>query len=117
MQTTVIVSVALLAPSEVIESLESLGEVRVTSYSIVNSVGYFVVEEIEKEVWECTDACWSYGRTDDKWTDMPCSHCRKKDYDDNEEIVVWNSECRMCGSERLLNPDGYCSRCWQVWNS
>lgn len=87
MQTEVIVSVAYLAPSEVIESIEASGDVRVVSYKIVNSVGYFTVEETDE----------FYG-------------------EDNEEVVVWNAECRMCGSERLLNHEGYCSRCWEVWS-
>lgn len=26
-------------------------------------------------------------------------------------------ECRMCGIERKLNSQGYCSKCWTVWNS
>lgn len=26
--------------------------------------------------------------------------------------------CAMCGNEwKSLNDDGYCSSCWQVWNS
>lgn len=26
-------------------------------------------------------------------------------------------ECKMCGKERNVNKEGYCSQCWQVWNS
>jgi len=29
----------------------------------------------------------------------------------------YSCECKMCGGERPLNDDGYCSRCWQIWNS
>lgn len=29
----------------------------------------------------------------------------------------YESECNMCGKERSLNSEGYCSQCWQVWNS
>ena len=28
-----------------------------------------------------------------------------------------DDECKMCGKERILNNEGYCSSCWQVWNS
>jgi len=26
-------------------------------------------------------------------------------------------ECNMCGKERSLNDQGYCSQCWTIWNS
>lgn len=26
-------------------------------------------------------------------------------------------ECVMCGKERNVNDKGYCSECWQIWNS
>lgn len=33
------------------------------------------------------------------------------------EEEPWDSECVMCGCERKLNNEGYCSSCWQIWNS
>lgn len=26
-------------------------------------------------------------------------------------------ECKMCGKDKPLNYEGYCSTCWTVWNS
>lgn len=26
-------------------------------------------------------------------------------------------ECKMCGKERNVNNEGYCSQCWAIWNS
>lgn len=89
MKLTVVVSLKTMSPSEVIESLERTSAgTRVSSYSIVNSVGYFVVEVIKDD-----NAGEGY------------------------ESDVYESECSMCGKERCMNTDGYCSQCWQVWNS
>jgi len=33
------------------------------------------------------------------------------------EEAPWDDECVMCGKERQLNLEGYCSQCWQIWNS
>lgn len=38
-------------------------------------------------------------------------------WDDDIEYEDMTSECKMCGKERILNDEGYCSECWQVWNS
>jgi len=32
-------------------------------------------------------------------------------------LGMFDDECKMCGKERSLNHEGYCSHCWQVWNS
>lgn len=37
---------------------------------------------------------------------------------DGEELYIgWEAECAMCGKERVINDSGYCSQCWQIWNS
>lgn len=95
MKQTVIISVRLLSPSEVIETLEMNGDIRVTGYRIVNGVGYF----------------------DTRATEDTGDYDPEYDYDDNEVTVVYDTECNMCGRERLCNSEGYCSPCWQVWNS
>ena len=43
-------------------------------------------------------------------------------YTENTDYTIaqcdWEGvECVMCGIERSLNVEGYCSKCWQVWNS
>lgn len=38
-------------------------------------------------------------------------------WDDEEIYLAYEGECAMCGRERPCNDEGYCSRCWQVWNS
>lgn len=37
--------------------------------------------------------------------------------DDPDYTEIDDDECVMCGKERSLNDKGYCSQCWQVWNS
>lgn len=37
--------------------------------------------------------------------------------DDEEVYLSYEGECNMCGKERPVNDEGYCSSCWQVWNS
>lgn len=34
-----------------------------------------------------------------------------------EDDEPFTQECVMCGKERVLNEKGYCSECWQIWNS
>lgn len=38
-------------------------------------------------------------------------------WDDEEIYLSYDGECVMCGKERPVNDEGYCSSCWQVWNS
>jgi len=38
------------------------------------------------------------------------------DYDD-DPFEPCENECVMCGRERPLNSEGYCSPCWTIWNS
>ena len=33
------------------------------------------------------------------------------------DVFADDEECKMCGKERSLNTEGYCSQCWQIWNS
>lgn len=36
----------------------------------------------------------------------------------SEEFSIYiDVECKMCGCERSLNDEGYCSSCWVIWNS
>jgi len=44
----------------------------------------------------------------DEWIDT---------YEDDMPLEGFDGECNMCGRERFLNDEGYCSFCWQVWNS
>jgi len=36
---------------------------------------------------------------------------------DNYDDEPFTQECKMCGKERTLNEEGYCSQCWLIWNS
>lgn len=38
-------------------------------------------------------------------------------WDEEEIYLAYDGECVMCGKERPVNGEGYCSSCWQVWNS
>lgn len=96
MKTTVIMSLRTMSPSEVIESIESIANVRVSSYKIVNSVGYFECETIDPSADYFTDG---------------------DDNPDDDTYEGYDDECVMCGRERMLNSEGYCSMCWTIWNS
>jgi len=39
------------------------------------------------------------------------------EYDDDDDYEPFEDECKMCGKERPLNEQGYCSQCWVIWNS
>ncbi len=41
-------------------------------------------------------------------------------FDENDEITEiqdYSGDCKMCGGDKPLNDAGYCSWCWQIWNS
>lgn len=38
-------------------------------------------------------------------------------WDDEDIYLSYHDFCFMCGMERTVNDEGYCSSCWQVWKS
>ena len=55
---------------------------------------------------------------DDMTDDDSYEYYDDYDYEDTyEEFYADGMECVMCGRERSLNDDGYCSSCWTIWNS
>jgi len=81
---------------EMKEMFESTGRAKVTAFMIRGGKITFIHEEVEPEPEpEDFEASWRAELA----------------------LSMWDDECKMCGKDRSLNDEGYCSSCWQIWNS
>ena len=42
---------------------------------------------------------------------------KQDEFADRIKAMFTEHDCKMCGKGRSLNNEGYCSSCWQIWNS
>lgn len=81
---------------EMKEAFEAVNNVKVTAFLIRGGKIAFICEPIEQEPIEPEPPYYDY---------------------DFINHSMFDDECKMCGKERNLNNEGYCSPCWQIWNS
>lgn len=72
-------------------------------------------EDIKAMIEQITNARVLSITISDEWAEV---EMEEPMYDEDIlEEEPWDDECVMCGRERRLNQEGYCSSCWAIWNS